>query len=122
MTLSVITITIIAHSQALKMDNTNKKPWQSVFRPNLFLGKVALVTGGGTGIGRAIALELASLGATTIIASRDQDKCKIASQEMSRQFLNDCKGQIVAGPSCSIRSEEDVKHLVRMNISLYNCT
>lgn len=95
------------------MDQTSSKRWQSVFRPNLFLGKVALVTGGGTGIGRAIALELATLGAITVIASRDEDKCKIASEEMNRQLLHDCKGKIVAGPGCSIRSEEDVKQLVR---------
>jgi peroxisomal trans-2-enoyl-CoA reductase len=34
----------------------------SVFRPGLFSGKVALVTGGGTGIGKAITKELLTLG------------------------------------------------------------
>jgi len=34
----------------------------SVFRPNLFQNCVAIVTGGGTGIGRAISYELISLG------------------------------------------------------------
>ena len=33
-------------------------------------GKIALVTGGGRGIGAAIALKLASLGATTIVCGR----------------------------------------------------
>ena len=35
------------------------KSKMSIFRPGLFAGKVALVTGGGTGIGKAIAGELA---------------------------------------------------------------
>jgi 3-oxoacyl-[acyl-carrier protein] reductase len=37
---------------------------------NVLNGKIALVTGGGRGIGAAIALKLASLGATTIICGR----------------------------------------------------
>src|ERR1700743_3203603 len=37
---------------------------------NALNGKIALVTGGGRGIGAAIALKLASLGATTIVCGR----------------------------------------------------
>ena len=44
--------------------------FDSVFRPGLFDGQVALVTGGGTGIGRCIAHELAALGATVIVSGR----------------------------------------------------
>src|SRR5437764_3432575 len=41
-----------------------------VFAPGLLEGQVALVTGGGTGLGKASALELARCGATVTIAGR----------------------------------------------------
>jgi citronellol/citronellal dehydrogenase len=41
-----------------------------LFRPGLFEGQVAIVSGGGSGIGRATALELAALGATVVICGR----------------------------------------------------
>jgi citronellol/citronellal dehydrogenase len=48
----------------------SSKTFDSIFRPGLFDEQVILVTGGGTGIGRCIAHELASLGATPVIAAR----------------------------------------------------
>ena len=84
-----------------------------MYRPSLFANKVALVTGGGTGIGRSIAKELASLGATVVIASRNRDKCVQAAEEINRE-INDSngRGKVIAGPSTSIRNEEDVQNLV----------
>ena len=45
-------------------------PPVSVFRPDLLAGRVALITGGGTGIGLGIADRLAAAGAEVAIASR----------------------------------------------------
>ena len=48
-------------------------------------GKVAIVTGGGTGIGHGIALGLASCGATIAIAGRRRDKVDAAAADIVQQ-------------------------------------
>ena len=45
-----------------------------------FKNKVALVTGASSGIGEAIAIALASAGATVILTARDQDKLDAVRQ------------------------------------------
>jgi citronellol/citronellal dehydrogenase len=47
--------------------------YDSIFRPGLFDGESILVTGGGTGLGRCTAHELASLGAHVVICGRRED-------------------------------------------------
>ena len=89
----------------------------SVFRKDLFLGKVAVVTGGGTGIGKAITSELASLGCKVVIASRKLEKLEETAQEINQDLAK--AGETPTGASgshsskvfpfqCNIRSEEEV--------------
>lgn len=54
----------------------------AVFRPGLFDGQVALITGGGTGIGFGIAQLLAELGASVVIASRSQTHLEPAVEQL----------------------------------------
>lgn len=56
--------------------------YQSVFRPGLFDGKVMLVTGGGTGLGRCTAHELAALGAHVVIAGRRRERLEATAAEI----------------------------------------
>src|SRR6185369_10472009 len=53
---------------------------------NLFdlTGNVAIVTGGGRGLGKAIALGLAGAGADVVVASRKLDNCEAAAHEVER--------------------------------------
>ena len=53
---------------------STKTGYDSVFKNGLFADQVALVTGGGSGIGRCVAHELASLGALTVILGRKPEK------------------------------------------------
>ena len=53
-----------------------------MFAPNLFTGTTALVTGGGSGIGKATAMGFARYGASVVIASNKPDEQKETAQEI----------------------------------------
>lgn len=57
--------------------------YRSVLRPGLFDGQLHWVTGGGSGIGRCVAHELASLGATVVISGRTPDKLARVAAEIA---------------------------------------
>ncbi len=80
--------------------------FKSVFRPGLFDGRVMIVTGGGTGIGRCIAHELASLGATVAIGSRKLDTVEAVQDE-----IVSAGGRAYAG-ALNIRERESVERFV----------
>jgi 2,4-dienoyl-CoA reductase [(3E)-enoyl-CoA-producing], peroxisomal len=62
----------------------------NIFRDNLFSGKVALVTGGATGIGRGIAQAIAQQGADVAIASRNQENLLVAAKEIGESTGRRC--------------------------------
>jgi citronellol/citronellal dehydrogenase len=79
---------------------------QSIFRPGLFSGHVAIVTGGGSGIGLAIARTLCELGASVAIGGRDAEKL-----ERARARLGEHGWKVHTG-SCDIRDVEQVSAFV----------
>ena len=57
--------------------------YDSIFRPGLFAGRVIVVTGGGSGIGRCIAHELASLGGQVVVTGRKVGKLEAVASEIA---------------------------------------
>ncbi|MDX1412743.1 MAG: SDR family oxidoreductase [Candidatus Promineifilaceae bacterium] len=56
--------------------------YDSIYKTGLFAGKNFLITGGGTGIGRAIAHELAALGGRVLLAARNLQRLQETAQEI----------------------------------------
>ncbi|MEO8654323.1 MAG: SDR family oxidoreductase [Ramlibacter sp.] len=87
--------------------------YRSVFSPQLFAGKVAVVTGGGSGIGRCIAHELAALGAHVVLIGRKLEKLFDTAAEIAAD------GGRASFHSCDIRDEEAVKNTVQAVIAVH---
>jgi len=79
-----------------------------------FQGKVAIVTGGSKGIGKAIAKQLAHEGASVVINGRDMNALEEATQEIRREG-----GQITA-IQADVSKSEDVKAMIDKVIEDYD--
>jgi citronellol/citronellal dehydrogenase len=75
-----------------------------LFQPGLLDGQVAIVTGGGSGLGRASALELAALGARVVVCGRRADPLEETAARAD--------GRRVEARPCDIREEDQVAALV----------
>ena len=80
--------------------------YRSVFRPGLFAGQTVIVTGGGSGIGRCTAHELANLGACVALVGRRVEKLEAVQAEITRA------GGQASIHACDIRDEPGVKAMI----------
>ena len=80
--------------------------YRSIFHLELFKDRNIIVTGGGSGIGRCTAHELASLGAHVVLVGRKQEKLDRVLAEITED------GGQASALSCDIRDEESVRNLV----------
>jgi NAD(P)-dependent dehydrogenase (short-subunit alcohol dehydrogenase family) len=81
---------------------------QRIFAPGTFAGQVAIVTGGGSGIGLATARELLRLGARVAICGRDAAKLATAAADLATVAGADA---VHAAP-CDIRQPVEIGHFV----------
>jgi NAD(P)-dependent dehydrogenase (short-subunit alcohol dehydrogenase family) len=79
---------------------------QRIFAPGLLRDQVAIVTGGGSGIGLATAMELVRLGARVAICGRTPAKLEAAADQ-----LRQAGGTVLARP-CDIREPAQVEAFV----------
>ena len=79
---------------------------RSPLRPDANEGRVALISGGGTGIGRAVACELAATGAAVVICGRREEPL-----QSTRQVVEDAGGRCLTVPA-DIRDPDQVERLI----------
>jgi len=80
--------------------------YRSIFAPGLLQGQAIVVTGGGSGIGRCTAHELASLGAAVAIVGRTVEKLEAVAAEI------ESAGGVCSTHGCDIRDETAVRDAV----------
>lgn len=87
--------------------------YNSIFRADAFAGKVVMVTGGGSGIGRCTAHELAALGAQVVITGRKVEKL----EKVAAEIIEDGgKAHYIV---CDNRDEEQVKNTIAEVLSMF---
>src|SRR4051812_35846521 len=73
-------------------------------------GKVAIVTGGATGLGRQMADALAECGADVVVCARDAERCEGAAAELERLGVH------ALGLGCDVREPASVEAVVRRTV------
>ncbi|MCX6021436.1 MAG: SDR family oxidoreductase, partial [Chloroflexi bacterium] len=84
-----------------------------IFREDALKDRVAIITGGGTGIGRGIALELAKAGAKIVIASRRLEHLEPTAEEI-RALGHPCLVQQI-----DVRDRESIETMVERTVAEY---
>jgi NAD(P)-dependent dehydrogenase (short-subunit alcohol dehydrogenase family) len=73
------------------------------FRPDLLAGKTTIISGGGSGLGRSMALRFAGLGAKVAVLGRRREPLETTAREITE------KGGAAAAVPCDVRDPEAVK-------------
>nr|MCS5638977.1 SDR family oxidoreductase [Candidatus Neomarinimicrobiota bacterium] len=85
-----------------------------MFEIDLLKGKTIIITGGGTGLGKSMAVRFAELGANLVLTSRRQDVLDETSAE-----INKATGAKILTVAADIRSPEQVTDMVTQSVSRF---
>lgn len=85
-----------------------------MLRPDAFKGKTIIITGGGTGLGKAMGTYFLKLGANLIITSRKLDILKTTAAEMEAQT-----GGKVLAVACDVRNYNEVEQVLQQGIETF---
>src|SRR5688572_5556038 len=80
---------------------------EPMLRENALRGKVILITGGGTGLGKSMAKYFLELGAKVVIASRKMDVLEATAKDLKEET----KGEILP-LACDVRKYNEIENLL----------
>lgn len=84
-----------------------------MFSKEILKGRTALITGGGTGIGLAIATAYSQLGAAVMIVGRNEERVQQAAEDLRRA------GGQAAAAQCDVRNYEEVQAAVAATVAQF---
>lgn len=94
---------------------------QPMLRDNALQGKTIIVTGGGTGLGRAMSTYFLKLGANVVITSRKIEVLKKTAAEMEQEALSadsNNKAKVLA-VQCDVRKPEEVDEVLKQTLDTF---
>ena len=84
-----------------------------MFEKNILKNKVILVTGGGSGLGKSMAIRFAELGASLVIASRRKDVIEDTTSQI-RKISKECLGL-----QCDVRDMDQVDNMIKNSLNKF---
>ena len=87
---------------------------EQMLRDDALAGKVIVVTGGGSGLGKSMTRYFLKLGAKVAITSRNIEKLETTTQELMQATGGDCYAV-----ACDVRNIEEVESMHRQVLEKY---
>ncbi len=87
---------------------------EGMLKEGALKGKVIVITGGGTGLGRSMTQYFLSLGAKCVITSRKLD----VIEQTAKELMAETGGEVLA-VACDVRHYEQVEHLLQQSVARF---